>query len=186
LVLVNGHIADASRASVPACHAWHGRNVVAVSGHRRQTGRLVTGRFPGCVMPGAPDSSIWCSAVRLLNRTARPGRWAPVHTASLPTVQRDPAGPTAYWWGASPPFHAEVVGDPLSQPLRGGGVKAAPGRQLKIGKRHATHTAGRPDTTTTRAANEGKAVLPRRHGGPGTAHTTRRRRGCPPTGPGHG
>ena len=40
LVLVNGHVAVLSRVSVPARHAPHGRNVVAASGRRRQTGSL--------------------------------------------------------------------------------------------------------------------------------------------------
>jgi hypothetical protein len=44
LVLVNGHNADPIRASVPARHVRHGCNVVAVSGHRRQTGSLATRR----------------------------------------------------------------------------------------------------------------------------------------------
>jgi hypothetical protein len=46
LVLVNGRVTDASQASVPARHARHGRNVVAVSGRRRQIGHLATGRSP--------------------------------------------------------------------------------------------------------------------------------------------
>jgi hypothetical protein len=44
LVLVNGHNADPIRVSVPARHVRHGCNVVAVSGHRRQTGSLATRR----------------------------------------------------------------------------------------------------------------------------------------------
>jgi len=46
LILVNGHAADANRASVPTCIAWLGRNVVAVSGRRRQTERLAIDRSP--------------------------------------------------------------------------------------------------------------------------------------------
>jgi hypothetical protein len=46
-VLVNSHVAGPTRASVPDRHARLGRNVVAVSGRRRQTGRLVTGRLLG-------------------------------------------------------------------------------------------------------------------------------------------
>jgi hypothetical protein len=42
LILVNGNVTRPSRASVPACHAWLGRNVVAGSGCRRQTGHLAT------------------------------------------------------------------------------------------------------------------------------------------------
>jgi hypothetical protein len=42
LVQASGHIACPSRASVPALHAWLGRNVVAVSGSCRQTECLVT------------------------------------------------------------------------------------------------------------------------------------------------
>src|SRR6266508_2357995 len=51
LVLVNGHVAHRSRASVPVRHAWLGRIVVAVSGRRRQTGSLATGRSPGYASP---------------------------------------------------------------------------------------------------------------------------------------
>jgi hypothetical protein len=57
LVLVNGRVAGSNRASVPARHAWHGRNVVAVSGHGRQTGRLVTGHPWVARIVRAPDSS---------------------------------------------------------------------------------------------------------------------------------
>jgi hypothetical protein len=56
LVLVNGHAVELSRASVPAGHTPHGRNVVAVSDHRRQTGRLVPGRPPSRSESRAPDS----------------------------------------------------------------------------------------------------------------------------------
>jgi hypothetical protein len=56
LVQVNGHIAEPSRASVPACPAWLSRNVVAVSAQRRQTGCLATGRAPGRAGSRAPDS----------------------------------------------------------------------------------------------------------------------------------
>jgi hypothetical protein len=62
LVLVNGHLAGPIRACVPAHHGWHGRNVVAVSGRCRQTGRLVTGRSPDALRPRAPDS--WSGALR--------------------------------------------------------------------------------------------------------------------------
>ncbi len=72
LVLVRGHVASWSRASVPVCHAWRGRNVVAVSGWRRQTGCLVTRRVLAAIgeverqildlaltpLPSQP----WCSA----------------------------------------------------------------------------------------------------------------------------
>jgi hypothetical protein len=47
LVLVNGHDAGPSRASVPVFHAWLGRKLVAVSGRCCQTRCLVTGRSPG-------------------------------------------------------------------------------------------------------------------------------------------
>jgi hypothetical protein len=55
LVLVNGRLASPSRTSVPARHAPHGRNVVAVSGCCRQTGCLATGRFSDQAWPRAPD-----------------------------------------------------------------------------------------------------------------------------------
>jgi hypothetical protein len=42
LVLVNGHVAGPSGASVPTRHAWHGGNVVAISDHGRQTRSLAT------------------------------------------------------------------------------------------------------------------------------------------------
>jgi hypothetical protein len=54
-VLVDGHLAGAGRTSVPVCPAWLGRNVVAVSGGRRQTGSLVTCRSPGRDESTAPD-----------------------------------------------------------------------------------------------------------------------------------
>ncbi len=53
-------------------------------------------------------------------------------------------------------FRASVVGAPVGQPLRGGAIKVAPGRQVEIGVRHATEATGRPDTTTARAANDGQ------------------------------
>jgi hypothetical protein len=80
LVLVNGPVARPSRGSVPARHAWLGRNVVAVSGQRRQTGRLVTGRSPGCAVQST-RFKIWCSTPRkdenqspalLKSRSSRP------------------------------------------------------------------------------------------------------------------
>jgi hypothetical protein len=55
LILVNSRLGGPSRASVPACHAWHGRNVVAGSGRRRQTGSLVTRRSRGRAESRAPD-----------------------------------------------------------------------------------------------------------------------------------
>jgi hypothetical protein len=81
MVLVNGPVAGPSRASVPARHAWRGRNVVAVSGCRRQTRSLATGRsWPRCVQ--STRYWIWCSASAALHayRTAS--------SRSLPTVQR--------------------------------------------------------------------------------------------------
>jgi hypothetical protein len=56
LVLANGRITGPNRPSVPARHAWLGRNVVAVSGCRRQTGSLAIGNSPGLAEPRAPDS----------------------------------------------------------------------------------------------------------------------------------
>ncbi len=56
LVLVNGQLAGPTQACVPARHAWLGRNVVAVSGRRRQTESLATGRSPGRAESRAPDS----------------------------------------------------------------------------------------------------------------------------------
>ena len=43
--LVNGYVAGLNWAPVPACHVRLGRNVVAVSGHRRQTQRLAAHRL---------------------------------------------------------------------------------------------------------------------------------------------
>jgi hypothetical protein len=51
LVLVNGHVAGPSRASVPIRHVWLGRNVVAVSGQRRQTRSLATRRLRAVFEP---------------------------------------------------------------------------------------------------------------------------------------
>jgi len=63
LVLVNGRVAGPSRASVPARHAWHGRNVVAVSGCRRQTGGLATRRFLDQTWRRA-SARAWAAAAR--------------------------------------------------------------------------------------------------------------------------
>jgi hypothetical protein len=62
LVLVNGPVTGPSRAAVPARHAWLGRNVVAVSGRCRQTGRLVTRRFLPRSGTREHQMKIWCSA----------------------------------------------------------------------------------------------------------------------------
>jgi hypothetical protein len=69
LVLVNGRVAGSSRASVPGCHVWHGRNVVAVSGLCRQTESLVTQRLGAVLEARAPDSS--SGAPSLSARSAR-------------------------------------------------------------------------------------------------------------------
>jgi hypothetical protein len=45
LVLLNGHVTGSTRASVPGRHAPHGRNLVAVSAQRRQTGSLAPGGY---------------------------------------------------------------------------------------------------------------------------------------------
>jgi hypothetical protein len=55
--LVSGHVAGPSRTSVPACHASLGRNVVAISGHRRQTRCLATGLPRPPSLGRAPDSA---------------------------------------------------------------------------------------------------------------------------------
>jgi hypothetical protein len=63
LVQVNGHIADPNRASVPARPVPHGRNLVAVSRHRRQTRRLATMPAGACE-PVEHQTQIWCSTWR--------------------------------------------------------------------------------------------------------------------------
>jgi hypothetical protein len=81
LVLVNRHIADPSRASVPARHARHGRNVVAVSGDGCQTEVWRPEAGPAVLSPST-RSRIWCStpwktrepAARLLKGAGRADR----------------------------------------------------------------------------------------------------------------
>src|SRR5829696_7058979 len=60
LVLVDGHVAGPGRTSVPAYHVRDGGNVVAVSGRRRQTGRLATGRHTS-LLAQSTRFLIWCS-----------------------------------------------------------------------------------------------------------------------------
>jgi hypothetical protein len=67
LVLVNGDVLDPGRTPVPTRHLRHGGNVVAVSGRRRQTRRLATGRRrPGLLIPEhqIPDLVLWAEEVQ--------------------------------------------------------------------------------------------------------------------------
>jgi hypothetical protein len=76
LVLVNSRSAGPSRACVPACHAWHGRNVVAVSSHERQTLCLVTRRLlvsPGWKEYQISDLVLYYPAPNLRSRVGRHG-----------------------------------------------------------------------------------------------------------------
>jgi hypothetical protein len=58
LVLVSSHFPAPTQVSFPACHGRFGGNLVAVSGHRRQTRRLVT---LGVASAQRTRFPIWCA-----------------------------------------------------------------------------------------------------------------------------
>jgi RNA polymerase sigma factor (sigma-70 family) len=79
LVLLNGHVAGPTRASVPGRHAPHGRNLVAVSAQGRQTGSLATGRSPLYAESRAPPhcglsrvTAVSVPGIRQYSRTVTP------------------------------------------------------------------------------------------------------------------
>ncbi len=103
---LNGHAAGRSRASVPACPAPHGRNLVAVSGHRCQTRCLATAWSEAC---GTPSEILEHQIFRLV---------------LLPSLQRGPTWALGRW----PDWTTATLGSPAGHEGAHEGAAAERGR----------------------------------------------------------
>jgi hypothetical protein len=96
LVQVNGHIADPTRASVPARHVRHGGNVVAVSSHRRQTQRLATRHCQAALGALSISSRAWCSSQWGIRQRALPRSGSILRRLSLSPAIGGPGCPASH------------------------------------------------------------------------------------------